>query len=122
MDLRDIYESLGLADRLSLRSCSRLHAQLPVTCEMTWDYKVDPVPMPPRAYSRLRKRQRIDYMCTNKVQVPGGRCVDCCKFSCVWHSSRLTFEGGKTDINSNLMPFRRVTLCMPCQHARSLWF
>ena len=37
--LRDIYEHLCLADRLCLRKSSRRFAALPVTCEMTWNYK-----------------------------------------------------------------------------------
>ena len=110
MDFRDIFECLYNADRLSLRSCSRLHAQLPVMCEMTWNYKDEPVPMTPRAYSNLRKRPKRTDACNNEVTVWGGRCTDCRKFACMWHGTRITLES-----------FHRVTLCMPCQIARGMF-
>ena len=110
MDLRDIFERLSLADRLSLRCCSRLHAQLPVTCEMTWNYKYDPIPITPRAYSNVRKKPRMEYVCNNEVMICGGRCVDCLKFSCMWHLTRIYME-----------TFRRENLCMPCQIKRGMF-
>ena len=112
MDLRDIFEYLALTDRFSLRSSSRLHAELPIRCEMTWNYKFDPVPMPCRPYSNLRKRQVTENnaRCNNQVVVWDGRCVDCRKFACVWHSTRITLDR-----------FRRVNLCMPCQVARGMF-
>ena len=112
MDLRDIFEYLALTDRFSLRSSSRLHAELPIRCEMTWNYKFEPVPMPCRPYSNLRKRQVTENnsRCNNQVAVWDGRCLDCRKFACIWHSTRITLDR-----------FRRVNLCMPCQIARGMF-
>ena len=109
-NLRDIYEYLLLADRMFLRECSRLHAELPLICEMTWNYAVDSVRRTPRAYTTFRKRARIANRCYNEVTVWNGRCADCRKFACMWHSTRLTLEN-----------FQRVNLCTPCQIARGMF-
>ena len=73
--------------------------------------------MTPRAYSNLSKRpRRTGLVCNNEVTVWGGRCTDCRKFACMWHSTRITLETPHDSLFKD-----RVTLCMPCQIARGMF-
>ena len=108
--LRVVYSFLHEPGRLALRTCSQIHAQLPVRCEFSnsiWDLTL-----------RIQGGP-----CGAFCDVPKGVCKHCYKFSCRAHTfhvlpveafALLAAAGSFSPAHLARLYIRR-TLCLRCQ-------